>query len=442
MNLLNHKVLVENSIPKNDKGEIVLSEDAKPGKGEYSCAEGYRTVALGNPSCPENIDEINTDTNSVIDGKATQINLDNTIHTLKMDDISDLDDIEDRIKVNDLDDFDDLSESIFEIDRELEEIGIILENGIAKAHAAQYNLLSECVGNDDIDSKLGLLYETSLSSLWKSFIEALEKFIKKAKDFMSDLCFNAVAHFDLYGKWAAKYEEALKNADKSSSGGVTKKISIYDWKREKIFQMTDFSRLHEYASTIIGKATTVEDMERKLDAYEKNNYSSDDIYNYILSKCCGLHIGVTGSKSESMKKVLNKIKGNKVETDVTRYKVDTAIADLKAVRSHVLKYASRTRFAILNPEFDVMLREAKREMSAASSDKDNTKYKYFRTRYTVLSKAQEVAFDIYSIKIRTIKEYAKTCKEICEAYISKPINESVDFLSMNNEIASNAVVLD
>lgn len=378
--------------------------------------------------------------NNIIDkSNPSQIHCNNCLYSLTGKYINKLDEIESRMIVDDMYGFDTIVECMMELTRDLENISIIMENGVSKTHAAQYNILSESSDND----KVIALYESAIGTLWQTFITALKKFIIKARNLINEFTFRAVANFDYYGKWASTFEESLNNANKSTSNGKKIYINTYDWKRENIFQMTDFSRLHEYASTIIGKATTVEDMEKKLQIYENNKFTSDDVYNYIISKCCGVSIGnIKGDKSEIHDKIISKLRGKEINIEVTSDKVNQCLKDLKSIKSHVIRYANRSRLSIMNPQFDIMLKDAERELNENRSDTDNIKYKYFRVRYDVFSKAQQVAFDIYHIKIRLIKDYAESCKAICKAYVSEPINESIDYLSMNKDIASNSIVLD
>ena len=53
-----------------------------------------------------------------------------------------------------------------------------------------------------------------------------------------------------------------------------------------------------------------------------------------------------------------------------------------------------------------------------------------------------MAFDVYHIKIKLIKEYANSLMEVCKAYINEAKTESVDYLSMNSQSIKNAEVLD
>lgn len=415
MNLLNQKMLIEN-----------ISDEASTEETIVESTEEIRTSSTD--------DNVNS---SKIEDRETQLN-DNESYSLTNDGINTLDEIEERI-INENDDaMDSMSESVYELSRDLEQISIMLENVTVKAHAAQYNLLTETTDS----AQMQVLYESTISTLWTKFIEALKNFIIKAKNMVSNLTFKAVAYFDYYGKWANKYEENLRKKSGDGKTLSTKRyINGYEFDRTKLFQNTDFSRLHEYAATIIGNATTTENMEHKLNDYLDRKFTADDIYSYIISKCCGVHI--SGNDRTTIKhKVIEKIKGEIKTVTVDNNSVHQSLNDLRSVRTNVMRYASASKTNILNPEFDKILANIKKELDAERQDTDNIRYKYYRARYDVFSKAQQAAFDIYQIKIKCIKDYADQCVKICKTYVSTTMTESVDIITMNTEIPSDAVVLD
>lgn len=415
MNLLNQKMLIENVVDETSVEETI--------------AESTEEIKV--PTTDDN------DNSSKIEGKENQL-IDNESYSLTNNGINILDEIEERITNENEDSMDSMSESVYELSRELEQISIMLENVTVKAHAAQYNLLTETTDN----AQMHVLYESTISTLWTKFIEALKSFIEKAKSMMANLTFKAVAYFDYYGKWANKYEENLRKKSGDGKTLATKRyINGYEFDRTKLFQNTDFSRLHEYAATIIGNATTTEDMERKLNDYIDRKFTADDIYSYIISKCCGVH--VSGNDKTAIKhKVIEKIKGETKTITVDNESVRQSLNDLRSVRTNVMRYASASKTNILNPEFDRILESIKKELDAERQDTDNIRYKYYRARYDVFSKAQQAAFDIYQIKIRCIKDHADQCMKICKTYVSTTMTESIDVTTMNTEIPSDAVVLD
>lgn len=418
MNLLNQKMLIESVVEPT--GETIVSDNTSV------------TAAV--------VPDVHIDDTPGVANKIVTDIPDTNTYTLTKKDNSDLDDIEDQMEVEDMNGMDMVIECISNIENEINSIRIQLNNDTAKAHAAQYNALTECAENERADA-MHVLYETTISSLWQSFIDALTKFVEKVKRAAADISFKAVAYFDSYGKWATKYEEALNNAT-ATNNGTKKYITTYKWKKDKLFQITDFSRIHEYASTILGYTTNPDEMAKKLAQYESRNWNTNQIYGYIFSKCVGLKGNFDEGKAEAHKLAIDQIRGpktNNVELSMT--KIQNCIKDLKSIRSYMLKYASSSKLSLINPEFDTLLRDAKKE-SKNISDQDTVRYKYYKTRYNILSQAQEVAFDIYYMKARLLKEYANSCMEICKAYTNDVTTESIDYFSMRNSIIDNAQVLD
>lgn len=411
MNLLNQKMLIENVVTEDVENKTV--EDIK-------------------------VSSTNDDAeNNKIESDPTQISNDNVEYTMSDKGVNALDEIEEEIVYNDRNGFDEVCETVTELSMDLENISLMLENISVKSHAAQYNLLTETTDNKSMQ----ILYETTINTLWSKFIEVLTSFIEKAKRLVTNLTFKAMAHFDYYGKWADRYNENLKKKKSSGIALTPKHMSGYNYDRVKLYQDTDYSRLHEYAASIIGNATTTEDMERKLKEYEDRDFDAASIYSYIMTKCCGVH--VSGNDKTMVKtKIINNIRGNIANIKVDTTTVNQALTDLRNVKLNVGKYSKSSRNTILNPEFDKILKNIKEELNANRDDKDNIRYKYYRARYEVFSKAQQAAFDIFQIKISCIKEHANQCMKICKTYVSREMEESIDFSEMNNEIAQNAVVLD
>lgn len=354
-----------------------------------------------------------------------------------------MDKLEDEMELQSMFGMDETVELICDVDKCIYESINTLKASTLAVKASQYKILTETVTGTEKNEKLIALLESAGESLWTKFINLLKAFIDKIKVASREIVLKTCAKFDVYGKWATKYEDVLNEiAKKSKKSDITVVTEISDWDQSKLFSFDEFAKLHQIASTILGNATKTSDMKDKLSEYDSRNWDRQDIYNYVLSKCTGIH--VKGNKTKALDKVVDSIRGDVKEINLTRSKVNEMIKGLKNIKSQVLSVSSNSRLAMVNPEFDAMLTDAKRERDKYSDDTDSARYRYYRERYTVLSTAQEAAFDIYYIKIKMLSEYTHDIKNSLKGYLrgyTHDLNESVDYMSMSNEIHENAIVL-
>lgn len=390
MNLLNHRMMFPNE-------KTVLDETTNTESIETEIPE-------------DTINEIPNDdvvSNNKIDmTNPTQIDTDNTI---PVEAIRNLDDIEQDIINDQIDKFDEISECITEINRLMNNVSVMLESATTNSHLSQYTLLSR---SDYEDGMMDTLFETTMSSLWETFLETIKKFIAKAKELIAKITFNVANTFNVYGKYNEHFKKAIEG--KTINGNHT--IEFYSFDRNKICSETKFNRLHEFAATVIGNAMNEDAMKQKLDSYESNNWTDESVYNYIAGKCIGKKIS---GKNDVQQEIMNSIKDpNPQKGMLSDALISYAMNGLDSVKDIATKYASQSKASILNPEFENIYKEINKCVKSEKSDTNSIKYKYYKTRYQVFTIAQRVALDIYNAKVKCIREYANQCVRIEKEYLS------------------------
>lgn len=352
---------------------------------------------------------------------------------------TELDELQDRIELQEMFGLNEAIELLYAFDRFLYESINNLDNIIIKEKASKYKILSETVDGEERENMITTLAESTNGSLWSSLINIISNFIERCKRVIMELPIKVASRFSLYTAFVSKYEKKLKEYDgnKTTSVNVEK---MHDWDTNKLFTVPNFSKLHEFASTILGNVSDDSKMIEKLDEFSRRSWSTDDIYGYIMSKCIGVKCK---GKEYALSAIYSSIKGKEKTVSVTLNEAKKYITDLKRINSHVLSMAAKSKMSIMNPEFNVMLKDAKKQ--SAGDSNDSIRVRYFKERYRVLSIAQNVAFDIYFAYIKLFGEYAsemKTClKLLSDELLESSLDESAQFLKMNNELIDNAYVL-
>ena len=134
---------------------------------------------------------------------------------------------------------------------------------------------------------------------------------------------------------------------------------------------------------------------------------------------------------------------------MTKEVINDYIKGLKSIKSQALAISSKSKLSLVNPRFDALLKEARMEANKYDKDPDSIRYKYFRARYSILSDAQQVAFDVYRLKMNLIKQYADELHGSLINYLKdvnkdddEIQNENAELLNMNQEIPNNAMVIN
>ena len=353
-----------------------------------------------------------------------------------------INDIEREISISELNEFDDLIECIVTMDSLLESVTIMTNNNITKLHSMQYDVLSECVESDRVE-RMNILYESTIGDMWRKFIAMVSAAIEKLKNKISIMVFSAVAGFDIYGKWADSFEKKLdhkKSTAHRSSTNVT--FDMHNWNISDIFTPTQFNDIGNFASIILGKATTKDDMKKKLNDFYGKSWTNDDIYKFIMEKYYPKASIGGGSKASIQNDIIESIMNDKSTISIDENKVKSYLKILKDVKSNVTTFAGKSKIKMLNPEFDTLVKECKKASNEFNNEEANpVEFRYYRERYNVLSIVQQATFDIYYIKIKLVKAYVKELQSACNAYISSTINESVDYLSMQHDAIKGAGIL-
>ena len=353
-----------------------------------------------------------------------------------------INDIEREISISELNEFDDLIECIVTMDSLLESVTIMTNNNITKLHSMQYDVLSECIESDRVE-RMNILYESTIGDMWRKFIAMVSAAIEKLKNKISIMVFSAVAGFDIYGKWADSFEKKLdhkKSAAHKISSNVT--FDMHNWNISDIFTPTQFDNIGNFASIILGKATTKDDMKKKLNDFYGKSWTNDDIYKFIMEKYYPKASIGGGSKASIQNDIIESIMNDKSTISIDENKVKSYLKILKDVKSNVTTFAGKSKIKMLNPEFDTLVKECKKASNEFNNEEANpVEFRYYRERYNVLSIVQQATFDIYYIKIKLVKAYVKELQSACNAYISSTINESVDYLSMQHDAIKGAGIL-
>lgn len=422
---------------------LVITESIEHGDHIDTQNEETAQVMEENAVIPENKSDEELDKNS----KPAPV--DDRSYCEKINNVSSYDDIEeleDRIEIDRIFSNKGSVDAAVELNTFLTESVDYLERLSVSMKAKQYKILSESVDTEDRDAKLQTLLEDSGASLWQKLIAIIVTAISKIKDFASKLVFKAAIGLDVYGKWAVANEDNIRKTYKKTNFDYACKM--HKWNHVKLFDVSDFSRIHDVASTIIGEATKKDDMKKKLDEFENRNWSNKDVYNYILSKSTG--IKVKGDKEEALQCIVTEIRGKNAEHVTLSEKViNSYIKGLKSIKSQALAISSKSKLSLVNPRFDALLKEARMEANKYDKDPDSIRYKYFRARYSILSDAQQVAFDVYRLKMNLIKQYASELHGSLASYLKhanksdKDVqNENAELLNMNQEIPNNAMVIN
>ena len=357
-----------------------------------------------------------------------------------------LDEIEAEMELKDDVIEDILIESTISLIRSLNESVIELERESIKLKVSQYNILNESITEDEKIDKMVSLRESAGKSMWETLIDWITKAIEKIKEFVNKYTIIFLGKFDLYGKWARKYEDELKAKQKDISD-IDIEITNHEWNENILFSETDIKLAFNAGSQILGNASTVEDMKKKIDEYESRKWDNLSIYKSIVSSITKANVGDASSISDIHKVVLNSIRkqGAKKSIKMTATLVNKYIDDMKKMKSVVGKIAVSSKEKMSkNSDLERILNDCKLEAKKYAQyigktndtkvdDDMYTSHKYYKLRYNVASIAQQVVFDMYRLKMMLLKEFADEKKRLLTAYLNTSTQEeSIDYLAMSN----------
>ena len=312
-----------------------------------------------------------------------------------------------------------------------------------------FKVLTESI---DIDADMESLNESAEDSKWSTLIDLISKLIRWIKDKFTNFAFNLMSKMDYYGTWVSKNEALIKKAKKFVDKSNTTYIDMdcHKWNTNKLFQCTEFNDLYKHTSTILGVTNDKDLMKNKVEDYEARNWTAKSMYKYIMAKCLNVDAKeLKGDMSDINEKAIKLITGgDKLKVKVTSKLIDDFQIGLKLIKTEVAHITANAKNKIVNKEIDLLLDECKREAAKREDNKDGIKYRYYRHRYDVYACAQQVALNLYSMKIKLLNMYANEAKgcltTIINEYLStkESKNESIDYMAMNNTIIDNPEILN
>ena len=334
---------------------------------------------------------------------------------------------------------DSITEGFYEIQRDLMISSSLLESISIDTIRKQKNILTESALNspkyyDDIN----VLIESTGQNILNTIIEAIKRFIRKAKELLRDLGINISLSFVDYAKWADSKSEDLKS--KANKVGHQVEVKVYKWDKSLLFSGINFTSIHNLAEKYV-KSTTDKDTMKEIESEIASKYDNiaemkNDIY------CHALAIASNGNpddrkftdKTLARSAFMSKFKYDERTKYMDLDRTNKCLKDLKNMKSETNSCISSMRNTFINPDFERLLRDTEREARSREDKNESRKYKYYRLRFEVLSSLQDACDDIYRIKISLMKEYARECYNSLKAldgFTNNSTNESIDMINDN-----------
>lgn len=281
----------------------------------------------------------------------------------------------------------------------------MIDNEVIKTGKTKYDLIMENASNDEVSDAA----TKTIKSLWKKFVSILKNFIEILKSTVRNLIMQTSIKFGAYEKYAKNMQEKLNEIPENSS--ATYEMTTYEW-NDSLFKLIDFSKIHNIANEILGTAYDEEHMKAKLNEFENKRFTKNNIYNYTVGKCTGIKI--VGSDKVDMTTIF---KRKKKTIYVTKDIANTYISNIKNIDGLISGILNNAKTTLVNSEFDNLLKTAKSKMD--NKNQSAIEFKYYKTRYMVISIVQTACIDVYRKKIENIWKYIVDSKTAVDGYIKE-----------------------